>query len=314
MTDLQVRRFKPADVAAILELELASYDLAPVPGASRAEVAWRVDRMALVPESTLVAVEDGRVVGQCTPRVDSLTVHPDYRRHGHGRRLVEAARVQVAGTGLSELSLWGDRRRPDAAGFIDALGATYRSSLWQFVLPADRRVPPPAFPADVVVRPIRPGVDDRPFVALINLTFDDHPAPLSWPLSYISQVHARPDFDSSGVLLVAPVAEPKRLIGCCRTLELPGDFGRRRGEIGIAGLLPEWRGRGLGRQLLRWGIVYLRSIGLSEIELSVEARNERALGLYRQEGFIAGVEWPHFVLPAMDGSAAGSPADEVDRA
>ena len=43
--------------------------LRPGPGAgspSRAEVAWMIERMALVPDSTLVAVEDGRVVGQCT--------------------------------------------------------------------------------------------------------------------------------------------------------------------------------------------------------------------------------------------------------
>jgi mycothiol synthase len=313
MTDRKVRTFESADAPAVLEVELASFDQAPVPGGSRAEVAWMIDRMALVPDSTLVAVEDGRVVGQCTPRVDALTVHPDYRRRGHGRRLVEAARAHVARAGLSELSLWGDRSRPDAAGFIDALGATYRSSLWQFLLPADRAVPPPAFPAAVVVRPIRPGADDPSFVALINRVFDDHPSPLSWPLDYISEVHARPDFDASGVLLVALAADPEQLIGCCRTLELPGDEGRRRGEIGIVGLLPEWRGHGLGRQLLRWGVGYLRSIGLTEIELSVEARNQRALELYRQEGFVAGVEWPHFVLPATDGSDAGAPVGQVDR-
>jgi mycothiol synthase len=309
-----VRPLELADTPAVLELELASFDLAPVPGASRAEVSWMIERMALAPDSTIVAVEDGRVVGQCTPRVDALTVHPHYRRRGHGRRLVAAARAHVARTGLSELSLWGDRSRPEAAGFIDALGATYRSSLWQLLLPADRPVPAPTFPADVVARPIRPGTDDGPFVTLINGVFADHPSPLSWPLDYISEVHARSDFDPEGVLLVAPAAEPYRLIGCCRTLELPGDDGRRRGEVAIVGLLPDWRGRGLGRQLLRWGVGYLRSVGLTEIELSVEARNARALELYRQEGFVTGVEWPHFVLPATDGSAAGPPISEVDRA
>lgn len=314
MTGRLIRRFEPADAPAVLELELASFDLAPVPGASRAEVPWTIERMALVPDSTLVALQDGQVVGQCTPRVDALTVHPDHRRRGHGRRLVEAALAHVARAGLTELSLWGDRSRPDAAGFIDALGATYRSSLWQFVLPVDRPVPAAAFPADVVVRPLRPGNDDRAYVALINGAFDDHPSPLSWPLDYISEIHARPDFDAWGVLLVAPAAEPDRLIGCCRTLELPADDGRRRGGVGIVGLLPEWRGRGLGRQLLRWGVGYLRSVGLTDIELSVEARNEHALELYRQEGFVAGVEWPHFVLPATNGSAAGTPAGQVDRA
>jgi ribosomal protein S18 acetylase RimI-like enzyme len=42
----------------------------------------------------------------------------------------------------------------------------------------------------------------------------------------------------------------------------------------------------LGRQLLRWGVRYLRSIGAPAVSLSVNARNERALGLYESEGFV----------------------------
>jgi mycothiol synthase len=299
MTDEGTRRSVPEDAPAVLELELASFDLDPLPGASRAEIAWMVERMALIPANTLVALEDGRVVGQCTPRTDGLTVHPSFRRRGHGRRLVEAAREMVGREGLAELSLWGDRRRPDAAGFIDALGATYRSSLWQFVLPAERNVPTAVFPPDVVVRALRPGDDDDGYIALINHVFEDHPSPLSWPDEYIRGIHARADFDPAGVLVVAPATDPAHLIGFCRTMELPGDDGLRRGEVGIVGLLPDWRGRGLGRQLLRWGVAYLRSTGLDEIELSVEARNERALELYRQEGFGATIEWPHWVVPAV---------------
>lgn len=298
MTDQTVRTFVPDDAPAILELELASFDQDPVPGSSRAEIAWTIDRMALLPSNTLVAVDAGRVVGQCTPRADLLTVHPAFRRRGHGRRLVDAARELVGRQGLDELTLWGDRTRPDAAGFIDALGAVYRSSLWQFVLPADRIVPAPAFPADVMVRAVRPGDDDDRYVELINRAFEDHPSPLSWPGDYIREVHARPEFDPASVLVVTVASDPDQMVGFCRTLELPGDDGRRRGEIGVIGLLPDWRGRGLGRQLLRWGVARLRSLGLDQVELTVEARNERALELYRREGFVATVEWPHWMVPA----------------
>lgn len=298
MTDRSVRALVPADGPAVLELELANYDRAPMPGVSRAEIAWLVSRMEMVRDETVVAVEDGRVVGQCTPRADALTVHPDFRRRGHGRRLVDAARELVGRRGLAELSLWGDASRSDAAGFIAALGFVYRSSMWQFVLPPERKVPAATFASDVVVRPVRPGLDDAAYVELLNRVFEDHPSPLSWPEAFIREIHARPDFDPDGVLVVAPATEPERLIGVCRTLVLPGDGGRERGEIGIVGLLPEWRGRGLGRQLVRWGVGYLRAAGHAEVELSVEARNARALELYSAEGFEARVEWPHWVLPA----------------
>ncbi len=296
--DRSVRLLVPDDAPAILELELAAFDLDPMPGSDRAEIAWMIERMAVIPDNTVVAVESGRVVGQCTPRADALTVHPAFRRRGHGRRLVEAARVLVARQGLEELSLWGDRSRAEAAAFIDALGAIYRSSLWQCVLTADRIVPAAVFPTDVVVRAVRPGDDDDRYVELINRAFADHPSPLSWPGDYIREIHGRPDFDPAGVLVVAPASDPEHLVGFCRTLELPSDDDHRRGEIGAVGLLPEWRGRGLGRQLLRWGVAYLRSVGLAGVELTVEARNERALELYRQEGFEATVEWPHWVVPA----------------
>ena len=298
MGESYVRPFERSDMRAVTELELASFDRDPVPGTSRAEISWMVDRMAVVPGNTLVAVEDGQVVGQCTPRVDTLTVHPEFRRRGHGRRLVEAARRHVAREGLNELSLWGDPSRAEAAGFINALGATYRSSLWLFVLPADQPVPPPVFPAEVHVRPIHALDDIGRYVALVNRVFEDHPSPLSWPEAYIRELHGRPDFDPTSVLMLTPANDPDRLVGLCRTVELPGDAGRHRGQIGIVGLLPEWRGRGLGRQLLRWGVEHLRAAGYGEIELSVEARNAPALELYRREGFAATVEWPHWVVPA----------------
>ena len=298
MTDRSVRPFVAADSPAVLELELANYDDTPMPGVSRAEIPWLISRMAIVEDGTVVALEDDRIVGQCTPRADALTVHPAFRRRGHGRRLVDAARTLVKREGLTELSLWGDASRPATAGFIAALGFTYRSSMWQFALPGDRAVPAPMFPADVVVRAVRPGIDDAPYVALINRVFEDHPSPLSWSEAFIRSIHARPDFDPAGVLLVAPAAEPDRFIGVCRTLSLPGDDGQQRGEIGIVGLVPDWRGRGLGRQLVRWGVAYLRSVGHDQVELSVEARNARALDLYTAEGFAAVVEWPHWVVPA----------------
>ena len=50
-----------------------------------------VDRLAGDPDGTVVALEGERIVGYCTPRFDDLTVHPAFRRRGHGRRLIAAA-------------------------------------------------------------------------------------------------------------------------------------------------------------------------------------------------------------------------------
>ena len=237
-----------------------------------------VERMAIVPDDTLVAVEDGRVVGQCTPRVDTLTVHPEFRRRGHGRRLVEAARRRSSAARASTscrcgATVTGPRRpgssTPSAPSTARACGCSS--------CPPERAVPPPVFPAEVR-RPADPRAGRRSGATSTSSTASSRTIPrrCRGPRRTSARSTRRPDFDPSSVLIVAPATEPDRLSAVCRTLELPGDDGRQRGEIGIVGLLPEWRGRGLGRQLLRWGVEHLRAAGYDEIELSVEARNAPA--------------------------------------
>lgn len=77
---------------------------------------------------------------------------------------------------------------------------------------------------------------------------------------------------------------------------------RGRGEFeGVAGTgsrSPPLRGRGLGRELVRWGVTDVRRRGAGEVFLSVEGESEGALRLYESLGFARHVEWPHWVLPA----------------
>jgi ribosomal protein S18 acetylase RimI-like enzyme len=56
------------------------------------------------------------------------------------------------------------------------------------------------------------------------------------------------------------------------------------GVLGM-GLLPEYRGRGLGRRLMERALEASRVFGLSRIELSVREDNARAAALYAKLGF-----------------------------
>jgi ribosomal protein S18 acetylase RimI-like enzyme len=55
--------------------------------------------------------------------------------------------------------------------------------------------------------------------------------------------------------------------------------------LGHLGVLPQFEGRGLGRQLLGWAENRARSAGTSRITLTVDADNERAMRLYERAGF-----------------------------
>lgn len=290
-----IRSFQPGDETAILAIMERSLELGEFPGTTRHDLRRSVDRLPGNPEGTAVAVEGGRVVGYVTPSHDDLTVDAGFRRRGHGRRLV-AAGLRIAGTaGLDHLQLYGEHGRPEVQAFLDALGFRYRSSLWLFQLPADRAVRGPAFPSDLEIRPFRPVEDDPRYVELLNAAFADHPTPLSVTLERVRFVHALPDFDPSGILLLAPPGgEP---VAFAKAEMAEADDGEPTGYVGFLGVLPARRRQGLGRELLRWAVGWARERGAGLVELQVESSNDRALDLYRGEGFEPVVEWPHWVIP-----------------
>jgi len=51
------------------------------------------------------------------------------------------------------------------------------------------------------------------------------------------------------------------------------------------GLLPQFRGRGIGTNLIRSVLATSRTVGLHRVELTVRENNESAIGLYKKVGF-----------------------------
>ncbi len=57
------------------------------------------------------------------------------------------------------------------------------------------------------------------------------------------------------------------------------------GMLGM-GLLPDYRGRGLGERLIRAALDAARGAGFERVSLSVYASNTRAMALYQKVGFV----------------------------
>lgn len=57
------------------------------------------------------------------------------------------------------------------------------------------------------------------------------------------------------------------------------------GSLGM-GLLPDYRGRGIGQQLLSACLAKARANGVTRVELEARADNERAINLYERMGFV----------------------------
>ncbi len=271
------------------------------------------DSMLATPDRVAVALEDGFVCGYVSPRHDDLTVHPDYRRRGHGRRLIEAGLEIAAVQGWDELRLCVPAQ-PGPEAFARAVGMTYHSSMWRLRLASRTAVPGADFGDDVVARPFGEWLPLDRYVDLLNEVFAEHPGHVSWTPAQIERTHTSPDFDPTSVLLLCPIDRPDEPFAFARVSLMPGEdvqaeTGAVNGDVGVIGVRSAWRGRGLGRELLRWSVSYLRSHGAGNVELSVEAENELALGLYRRTGFEPVAEWPHWVKPvgSRAGGASGQP-------
>jgi RimJ/RimL family protein N-acetyltransferase len=79
--------------------------------------------------------------------------------------------------------------------------------------------------------------------------------------------------------------EENAVVGWCNIPPASRAVSSHVGDL-FMGLVPEWRGRGLGERLLRHAVHAADIFGFQRIELGVFATNSAAAALYRKVGFV----------------------------
>jgi RimJ/RimL family protein N-acetyltransferase len=75
------------------------------------------------------------------------------------------------------------------------------------------------------------------------------------------------------------------VVGWCDIEPHPRATRRHVGTLGM-GLLPAYRGKGIGTRLIKAALDRARSRGMEKVELEVFGTNEPAIALYRKMGFV----------------------------
>jgi mycothiol synthase len=288
--EIDIRVYKPTDEDALDAIIRAAFADGEISGWESYEIDNMVRGIGSTPETTFVALAADRIVGFLATDYSMLVVTPAMRRQGIGRRLVAAGLAKHPDLELAP-PVGGDLGEP----FLRAVGFAPHHLLWQLILQNGTLIDKPETPAGFVLRTFRE--DDFPqYHALLNRAFSDHPTPMHVSEERMQSVHERSDFDPTLIVLLAPEEQPDDPVAFSFVRLRLGDEETMKGGIGMLGVDREYRNRGFGRLLLRWGIWRLQSAGCSTIELEVVDSNNRALPLYESEGFTAVRSWPYWAV------------------
>jgi mycothiol synthase len=154
-------------------------------------------------------------------------------------------------------------------------------------------------PDGFVVHTFVPGQDEELLTDVRNRSFAEHYGSVPRTVEEMTYRTTLPDFHPDGLFFAFDGDKPA---GFCYTSRDPREWKRRGetvGHINLLGVVPEYRGRGLGRALLLQGVNYLRQY-VSLVELGVEGKNDNALALYESVGFGLYKAWGNMIKVRRD--------------
>jgi mycothiol synthase len=161
------------------------------------------------------------------------------------------------------------------------MARSYTNMLWQ-----EGQLPPWSTENGYHVRSFAPG-DEGLLTQVQNSAFSD-----SWGFcpNTVEQIKYRADMSNTnhqGILFLFHRNQQTRAeapAGYCWTCLVPIAEGLR-GVIGMIGVVPEFRGRGISKSILMAGMDFLQTAGARNISLEDDSSNTPAIRLYTSVGF-----------------------------
>jgi mycothiol synthase len=281
-------------VAMLLAADLADWG-EPDFTAEFLEFEWSMPQLDLAADTWLVEREaDGAVAGYTWllardehRQLDGWgVVHPEHRRRGIGSLLVDRIEARArehaaqapdgAGAALRWVVIAPD---VDAHDLLEARGFAVERHGWEMETQVGADAHEPVAPDGVTIRPFGRDEDAQAVHAVTEESFAQH---YGWvPRTFEEFAAVRIDrsaFDP-GLWRVA-VTDDGSIVGA-----LIGVISADRGFVETLGVVPSWRGRGIGLALLRSSFAEYARRGIQTVALDVDSQNATgAVALYERAG------------------------------
>jgi len=245
----------------------------------------------LTPNAGLAAVlcydEGGQLVGllavqQGIDEVElSIIVKPEKRRQGIGRSLLEVAKAECKKDGIRKCLLVCQEPSQSGKAFVKSTGSKYQFSEYRMTLSQELFRTRESNEFSIELQQADPA--DANLLAGLAAKSFGHPEERQ--LRRYTQDLQKP---THRFYIVRFQGQPIGSIGTVSDGEGV--------DVVAFGVVPDYRGRGYGRQALCKIVETLLEQGHQQIKIEVETKNRNALSLYKRCGFIEQSEYQYYAV------------------
>jgi len=233
-------------------------------------------------------IEDGKITGAA-----ALMLQPEYREARLARfrifhtiygdyisynKLLNSILLHTSG--LTSIYAFIEDNYSNIANIWVDLGFEARRFAWILRRPAGNNTKP-EFPPGFELRTFRDGIDEERWCTITNDAFEHSLGHVRMTPERLAHWRIDSTYIDGGMKLLWHNDKPVATLALTREEQ----DGEEVLYIDAIGVLTEYQGKGLGRNLLRYGIQYAAENNFSKVMLSVNGENEKAAAIYFKEGF-----------------------------
>lgn len=249
------------------------------------------------PVGMFIAELNGKAAGRVQAYVDKqreekkgfvqgLGVVPKFRRKGIGRKLMDKAIESLRKREMETAECWTRDDKPVCKHIFESMGFKFIRIFSTMGRELDT-IPSVGENEGVQIRVMKESMEDIELLRWLNdETFSEH---FDFRPSTIEEWKhwcSHPDFDYKGWFFALLKGKPVGHVGTWIDSKFVKYKGIKRGWIDTIGVLKPHRRKGIGTSLILRGMEFLKSRGMTEVELGVDDSNPtEAIKLYEKVGF-----------------------------